>query len=186
MRGKVLKELTRHLAEAEAIVGRHGKTQVSELDLGDVATFMEVTLAMECHPSFRWSDYPHLSRLHALMQQVPEFDSVHAPFLDFLAPFKQAQASGRGTTLAEFVAEARTGIRTVIKLATISAKDPNKKAKRSMRRGSTRELLTTGPAAQEPPTRGRMREALLAHPVVFSASAIAVVATCVLVRSAKR
>ena len=83
----------------------------------------------------------------------PPNGHVHIRFLDFLAPFKLAQASGRRTTLGEFVAEARAGLRTLVKVAAISKTDPNKKVKRAMQRGSSRELFAAGSTEQRPAKR---------------------------------
>merc|ERR1712039_1053801 len=62
-RKKTQQSLRAHLAEAEKIVGENNKQRVEDLDLGDLATFQEVSMAMECHPDHKWSDYPNLQKL---------------------------------------------------------------------------------------------------------------------------
>jgi len=136
-RGAAFQDLKRCIAEAEVTVGRRGKTRVEDLDLGDVATLMEVSQAMECHPTFDWSAFPNLSKLLMLMRQVPEFNSVYAPLLEFLVPLRQARACKRRATCWECVGECFTGLKTLARVAAISKRHP---AKRAMHRGSTREL----------------------------------------------
>eukprot|EP00931_Biecheleriopsis_adriatica_P103874 TRINITY_DN78665_c0_g1_i1.p1 TRINITY_DN78665_c0_g1~~TRINITY_DN78665_c0_g1_i1.p1 ORF type:complete len:288 (-),score=46.57 TRINITY_DN78665_c0_g1_i1:124-987(-) len=104
------------IEEAETILSGRKIEKVEDLNLGDLATFMEVSLPMECHPNFSWVDYPNLNNLYKVMKMIPEFSTVHEPFLDFTADFRRVRDSNPSYALYEYPAQCCLSVRTICKV----------------------------------------------------------------------
>ena len=89
-------ELNKNMDIAEEMVGHRNIESVEDLNIGDLATFMEVSMPMECHPDYNWSQYPNLSHLYNICKKVPNFDKVHQPFIEFAGNYRHHR--DRGTT----------------------------------------------------------------------------------------
>lgn len=112
-RKKIQDSLRAHIVEAERIVGENNKQRVEDLDLGDLATFQEVSMAMECHPGYEWSDFPNLNKLFGLMRKLEEHDAVYGGFLSFIHPILQDRAQRRRTSCGESCWECLACFRTI-------------------------------------------------------------------------
>merc|ERR1711933_100389 len=100
--GSVQDDLKRCVAEAETILSGRSINKVEDLNIGDIATFMEVSVPMECHPNFSWKDYPNLSNLYNVMKMIPEFSRVHDPYLEFTADFCRVRDSNPSYGYSEY------------------------------------------------------------------------------------
>jgi glutathione S-transferase len=81
--------LKRHLDEAEELVAKRNVKAIGDLNLGDLATIMEVAQAMECHPDYDWNQYPNLANLFSVVKNIPRFGEVYDEFADFCANFRE-------------------------------------------------------------------------------------------------
>jgi glutathione S-transferase len=106
-----------HVAEAEAILAKRSIGSVQDLNIGDVATILEVTLPMECHPAFSWDAYPALKRVYGMLRTVPEFEAIDEPFLKFARDFRQVRDSQFRYGLLGWTRQVLVGARTVFRLA---------------------------------------------------------------------
>ena len=98
-------DLWKNMEDAEELVGKRKITCVEDLNLGDLATFMEVSLPMECHKDFLWSNFPNLNHLYKICSKVPHFDKVHQPFVDFCEMYRHHRDAGTTATWADVGAQ---------------------------------------------------------------------------------
>jgi glutathione S-transferase len=69
--------------EAERILSKRKFDVVQDLNIGDIATIMEMTVALEM-PGYSWNSYPNITKLLFVMKQAPQFQYVHGPFTQFM------------------------------------------------------------------------------------------------------
>ena len=67
---------------------------VEDLNVGDLATFMELTMPMELLKEFQWSDYPNLENLYRVCSKVQGFSEIHQPFLEFCQMYRTHRDAG--------------------------------------------------------------------------------------------
>jgi len=88
-------DLKKQVDAAEEILKKRKISSVEDLNLGDVAAFMEISVVMECAVGYFWSDYPYLEKLYQLLREVPGFmEVVHQPFLDFCREYRHHRDVG--------------------------------------------------------------------------------------------
>ena len=83
------------MADAEEILRRREIKTVEDLNVGDLATFMELTMPMELLQEFHWSDYPSLENLYRVCSKVPGFSEIHQPFLEFCQMYRTHRDAGQ-------------------------------------------------------------------------------------------
>merc|ERR550532_440928 len=86
-----LLNLRKEVADAEEILSKRDIKAVEDLNVGDLATFMELTMPMELLKEFQWSDFPNLENLYRVCSKVPGFSEIHQPFLDFCQMYRTSQ-----------------------------------------------------------------------------------------------
>ena len=89
-----LLNLRKEVADAEEILSKREIKTVEDLNVGDLATFMELTMPMELHQEFQWSDYPNLENLYRVCSKVPGFSEIHQPFLEFCQMYRTHRDAG--------------------------------------------------------------------------------------------
>ena len=94
-----LQNLKKEVAVAEDMLSNRELRTVEDLNLGDLATFMELTMPMELHKEFQWSDYPNLENLYRVVSKVPEFSEIHQPFLEFCQMYRTHRDTGQDRIL---------------------------------------------------------------------------------------
>ena len=81
-------DLKKNLQVADELVAERKITCMEDLNLGDLTTFMEVSLPIECHEDFSWDQFPNLSHLYEVCKGIPSFDEVHKPFMEFVEMYR--------------------------------------------------------------------------------------------------
>ena len=89
-----LQNLRKEVADAEEILSKREIKTVEDLNVGDLATFMELTMPMELLQEFHWSDYPSLENLYRVCRKVPGFSEIHQPFLEFCQMYRTHRDAG--------------------------------------------------------------------------------------------
>eukprot|EP00092_Neocalanus_flemingeri_P006627 GFUD01007150.1.p1 GENE.GFUD01007150.1~~GFUD01007150.1.p1 ORF type:complete len:270 (+),score=71.93 GFUD01007150.1:56-865(+) len=112
-------ELKKQIAIAEEMVGERKIKTVEDLNIGDLATFMEVSLPMECHEDFSWSQYPNLDNLYDVCKKVRHFQTVHKPFLEFCENYRHHRDAGTTASWASLAWQVLVGARTGFRMAWI-------------------------------------------------------------------
>ena len=79
----VVKEMMNNLSDANEILSKRKINQVSDLNLGDLATFLETSLPFFILADINYEDYPALSNLYKIMQEIPEFEEIDQEFKQF-------------------------------------------------------------------------------------------------------
>lgn len=83
-------ELFRLVQEAERITSERKVLSVADLNLGDIATIMEITVVMAVIPGYDWDSYKNLKNVYSIMSTIPAFQRVHKPFEDFIDEQKKS------------------------------------------------------------------------------------------------
>ena len=78
-----IKEMKTNLSDAEEILSKREMNHVDDLNLGDLATFLETSLPFFILPDINYEDYPALNKLYKIMQQIPEFEEIDEKFKEF-------------------------------------------------------------------------------------------------------
>ena len=91
-------------------------TSVNDLNIGDLATFMEITMPMEIHPDYSWDQYPNLNHLYAICSQIEGFDKIHEPFLKFCKKICHHRQIGTTPTLVGWIKEICVGARMIMRV----------------------------------------------------------------------
>ena len=102
----------------EIVVQRNMKT-VEDLNIGDLATFMEVYLPMECHADFSWNQYLNLNNFYGVCKKVNHYETVHKPFLEFCENYRHHRDAGTTASWGSFVWQVIVGIRTPFRMGWI-------------------------------------------------------------------
>ena len=89
-----LQNLRKEVADAEEILSKRDIKTMEDLNVGDLATFMELTMPMELLKEFQWSDYPNLENLYRVSSEVSSFSEIHQPFLDFCQMYRTHRDAG--------------------------------------------------------------------------------------------
>ena len=97
---KCQEDLRKYMDIAEEMVGKRNIKTVDDLNIGDLATFMEISMPLECHSDYKWSQYPNLKHLYTICKLIPSFNKVHQPFLVFAENYRFHR--DRGTTASWF------------------------------------------------------------------------------------
>ena len=69
----------------------HYCIEVSDLNYGDIAVFMESSLAFEVLPDINYSDFPNFENLYRVLKKVPAFNKVPQPFLEFTEKIRKQE-----------------------------------------------------------------------------------------------
>lgn len=105
---QAMADLKKNLLVADELVAARKITCVEDLNLGDLATFMEASLPIECHHEFSWSHFPHLSHLFDVCKRIPGFDEVHKPFMEFVEMYRFHRDRDTQATWSDIVAQVKT------------------------------------------------------------------------------
>lgn len=119
MDGRVLTALRKQIDTAEEMVGRREIKTVRDLNVGDLAVFMEVSVAMECHPAYHWKHFPNLEHLYSVCRQITHFQKVHQPFLEFCENYRHHRDVGTSASWFQLVCQVFTGVRTGLWMAKV-------------------------------------------------------------------
>jgi len=117
---QAMAELKKNLLAADELVAARKITCIEDLNLGDLATFMEVSLPIECYHEFSWSQYPHLSHLYEVCKGIPAFDEVHTPFMEFVEMYRFHRDMGTTATWSDIVAQALTAVSMAIRIIKLN------------------------------------------------------------------
>jgi len=120
MDGQVHINLKKEVDTAEEMLREREIKNVEDLNLGDLATFMEVSLVMECHPEYNWNQYPNLLHLYSVCKEVPHFDKVHQPFLEYCENYRHHRDVGTTASWPQLVVQAFTGVWTGLRMAKVN------------------------------------------------------------------
>ena len=128
-------KLKGHLDEAERLVGERSIQRLEDLNVGDLTTLQEVSMAFECFEGVEdggegegegkesgagwhmtWRHYPNLRRVYDILhREVPEFKEVHAPFVAFMEKYRGLRDSnGLAETACGYAAGALTSIKFIL------------------------------------------------------------------------
>ena len=73
-------EMKANLSEAEEILSQREIKEVKDLNLGDLAVFLESSMAFFILPDIRYEDYPAFKNLYKVIQEIPEFQEIDQKF----------------------------------------------------------------------------------------------------------
>jgi len=111
---KAIKEMEQNLSEAEEILSKREINQVSDLNLGDLATFLETSLPFFILPNVKYEDYPALANLYKTMKHIPEFEEIDQKFGEFIKRIHDLQnSSNNSPTIFTTMGEIWTTIKLV-------------------------------------------------------------------------
>jgi len=114
-----LHNLRKEVADADEILSNREIKTVEDLNVGDLATFMELTMPMELLKEFHWSDYPSLENLYRVCSKVPGFSEIHQPFLEFCQMYRTHRDAGTSASLGTIIAQSLTSVCLVFRVARI-------------------------------------------------------------------
>jgi len=112
-------DLRKYMNIAEEMVGKRNIKTVKDLNIGDLATFMEISMPLECHIDYKWSDYPNLSHLYEICKKIPNFDKVHQPFLEFAEKYRFHRDRGTSATWFELAMQVLTAVNIGLRMARV-------------------------------------------------------------------
>jgi len=114
-----LQNLKKEVAVAEDMLSNRELRTVEDLNLGDLATFMELTMPMELHKEFQWSDYPNLENLYRVVSKVPGFSEIHQPFLEFCQMYRTHRDTGTSASWGTILAQSVTSVCLILRVIRI-------------------------------------------------------------------
>ena len=109
-------ELKKHVDLAEEKIKERNINTVEDLNIGDLALFLEVTMPMEIHPDYSWHQYPNLNHLYSVCKKIECFDKVHKPFLDWCRMIRQHQEINAQMTLGRWMFDIFVGGKMIMKM----------------------------------------------------------------------
>jgi len=118
---EALEDLKRQLSTAEIILAKRKISCVEDLNIGDLSAFMEISVPMECLEGFHWADYPNLNKLNQLCNEVPGFERVHQPFLDFCREYRHHRDANTKPSWSTAVVQVFTSVLTLLKIARVES-----------------------------------------------------------------
>ena len=104
---------------AEEKVRERNVHLVEDLNIGDLATFFEITIPMEVHPDYSWDQYPHLNHLYSVCKQIEGFNAIHEPFLRFCGNIRHHREAGTSASFPELVGQTWVSVKTIFKLVSL-------------------------------------------------------------------
>lgn len=107
--------LKRIVDEAESILAKRKISSIEDLNVGDIATMMEITVVMLL-PDYDWQNYPYLKNLHSVMNQTPEFKLVQGPFEQFLHEHAKQTNSHPGYGVTDCPCQCFACVTTILKV----------------------------------------------------------------------
>jgi len=109
-------DLMKQLAFAEEVLEKRRIATVEDLNVGDLSSFMEIAVPMECLAGLHWTDYPNLNKLYSLCLEVPGFDAIHQPFLEFCREYRHHRDRGTVASWTTLVTQVFTSVVTLFKI----------------------------------------------------------------------
>merc|ERR1711971_121264 len=88
----VIAEMMTNIRDAEEILSKRKIDCVNDLNLGDLALFLEVTL-----PFFILDDVPAIRNLYEVIKRIPEFSEIDEGFKKFIEPVLRQNPSSQST-----------------------------------------------------------------------------------------
>ena len=108
-----LEEMRTNISDAEEILAKRHIVEVSDLNLGDLSFFFEITLPFFVLPEIRFEDFPSIHNLYQVIQKIPEFEEIDQKFKDFLAPVIAAADNPSSTSIFGNIRETWTSVKLV-------------------------------------------------------------------------
>ena len=97
---------------AEEALSQRRLETVEDLNLGDLAIYLECSLAFAMN-TMKIDDYPGLKRVYELMLMVPEFQDIDEKFRGFGNNILSLQAKGSQPSLFEKLGEVWTSVKFI-------------------------------------------------------------------------
>jgi len=79
-------EMMTNIRDAEEILSKRKIDYVNDLNLGDLALFLEVTLPFFILEDVNFDDFPAIRNLYEVIKQIPEFSEIDEGFKEFVEP----------------------------------------------------------------------------------------------------
>ena len=106
-------EMKDAISEAETILSQRKIREIEDLNLGDLAVFLESTLAFSLLPEIRYADYPAFENLYKVILKIPEYKHIEEEFINFIQRVHHLRLVGSAPTLFTYVAEIWTSIKFI-------------------------------------------------------------------------
>jgi len=113
-------DLKKNLQVADEMVAERKITCMEDLNLGDLTTFMEVSLPIECHEDFSWDQFPNLSHLYEMCKKIPSFDEVHKPFMEFVEMYRFHRDRDTRASWYDIVTQALTTVGMAVRIIKLN------------------------------------------------------------------
>ena len=102
---QTLSKMKEAFAQAEAALAQRQIASVQDLNLGDLALYLECSLAFAMNV-LNIKDYPGLNNLYQVMKEgVPEFQEIDEKFCHYTEEIVEMQKSGNGPSVADTLGE---------------------------------------------------------------------------------
>ena len=98
-------EMRSCLADAESMLSDRTIKEVTDLNLGDLAVFLESSLAFFVHPDIHYDNYPALKNLYTVIQKIPEFEEIDREFCEFTERVRDMRDHGPSPTVFTYINE---------------------------------------------------------------------------------
>ena len=101
------------LADAEKMLSERAINEVADLNLGDLAVFLESSLPFSVHPDIHYDNYPALKNLYKVIQNIPEFEPIDREFCDYTKRVRELRNNGPSPTPFTYFRELWTTIKFI-------------------------------------------------------------------------
>ena len=112
-------ELRKQVELADEKVKERNIHTIEDLNIGDLATFFEITMPMEVHPEYSWDQYPHLNHLYSVCKQIDGFDKIHEPFLNFCDNIRHHREAGTSASFVELIGQTFVSVKLIFNLISL-------------------------------------------------------------------
>jgi len=110
--------MLRCLAEGEKRLSERTIKEVEDLNLGDLAAFMEVSLPFVYHPDAQIDDYPNWKNLYQVLLKLPEFREIDEAYTTFNAHVEELRENAPSPTFIGYFKETWLTIKFLGMIAT--------------------------------------------------------------------